>query len=185
MEPALIEFLQARFGAAEAARIVRSWLGAFGRLFDGQAGAPDVPDVPDRHQEYDDLLRLLLEHAVDARQSTAAVARWIAFSCMGENHLWEDLALADRPELTRLMADLFPRLRALNSANMRWKKFFYKQLCERAEVFACRSPSCDLCSEYDVCFGPELARAAGHVECAVPSHRDISHGPEMRHRRPA
>ena len=67
----------------------------------------------------------------------------------------------DRPELTCMMQDRFPRLRALNSANMRWKKFFYKQLCDRAEVFACRAPSCDQCSETSVCFGPELARVIG------------------------
>ena len=151
MEPALAEFLYSRYGAAEAGRIAKRW----SRAFSVDPGAQALPRVPQRHQEYDDLLQLFLEQAVDAHESTRAVARWIAFSCMGENHLWEDLGLSDRPELTRLIADRFPRLREHNAANMRWKKFLYKQLCERGEVFACRSPSCDLCSEYALCFGPE------------------------------
>lgn len=164
MEPALVSFLQDRYGAAEAARIAWRWRQALGV----DAGAQRLPPIPLRHQEYDDLLRLLLEHAADRAESTSAVARWVAFSCMGENHLWEDLGLPDRPELTRLMADRFPALRAKNGANMRWKKFFYKQLCERAQVFACRSPSCDQCSEYSGCFGPESGRAPGWEASARP-----------------
>ena len=154
MEPALIRFLQGRYGAAGAARILERW----GRVFGPDLTAEALPPIPQRHQEYDDLLQLLAAYAVDTTEPTAAVARWIAFSCMGENHLWEDLGLPDRPELTRLIADRFPGLRARNDGNMRWKKFLYKQLCEQADVFACRSPSCDQCSEYAGCFGPELPR---------------------------
>jgi nitrogen fixation protein NifQ len=154
VEAALIGFLQVRYGAAEAERIARRWSRAFGI----EPGAQRLPRIPQRHQEYDDLLQLLAAYALDTTESTWAVARWIAFSCMGENHLWEDLGLPDRPELTRLIADRFPGLRSRNAGNMRWKKFLYKQLCEQAAVFACRSPSCDQCSEYAVCFGPELPR---------------------------
>lgn len=156
MEPALVAYLRGRFGAPEAARIACRWRQVFGV----DAQAVDLPRMPRHHEEYDDLLALLLEHAADAHESTAAVARWIAFSCIGENHLWEDLGLPDRPELTRLMGDCFPRLRGRNGANMRWKKFFYRQLCDRAQVQACRAPRCDACTEYRLCFGPEQPRSA-------------------------
>lgn len=148
--------LERRYGAAEAQAILSRWRRAF-VLAEAIEETPSV--VPDRHQEFEDLLALLTEHAMERSVATRSLARWIAYSCMGDNHLWEDLGLPDRPELTRLMQDLFPTLRALNRANMRWKKFFYKQLCERADVFTCRSPSCDVCNEYDACFGPEVRSA--------------------------
>jgi nitrogen fixation protein NifQ len=38
---------------------------------------------------------------------------------------------------------------------MKWKKFFYKQLCEREGVNACKAPSCAACDDYSKCFGSE------------------------------
>ena len=49
---------------------------------------------------------------------------------------------------------------ARNDRDMKWKKFLYKQLCDRAEINACRAPSCSVCSDYARCFGPEDAVAA-------------------------
>ncbi|MBL8528354.1 MAG: nitrogen fixation protein NifQ [Burkholderiales bacterium] len=34
-------------------------------------------------------------------------------------------------------------------------KFFYRQLCERAEFFICKSPSCGTCVDCERCFGAE------------------------------
>jgi nitrogen fixation protein NifQ len=49
----------------------------------------------------------------------------------------------------------FPTLAAKNVHNMKWKKFLYKQLCATEGVYVCRSPSCEVCADYDACFGPE------------------------------
>jgi nitrogen fixation protein NifQ len=38
---------------------------------------------------------------------------------------------------------------------MKWKKFFYKQLCLREGLTLCKAPSCDVCSDYALCFGAE------------------------------
>ena len=84
-----------------------------------------------------------------------AVAHAIACACLGNNHLWQDLALPSRAELSALIATWFPTLAALNHQNMKWKKFFYKQLCLRHELFICRAPSCAVCADQGVCFGPE------------------------------
>jgi nitrogen fixation protein NifQ len=138
--------LRCRFGSEQATCIAQRWRANFG-LVEGTAALPC-----ERHQEYNDLLALLTEFAREASEEIAAVARWLAYSCTGENHLWEDLGLPERPALTSLIADCFPQLRQLNSQNMRWKKFFYKQLCSRAQVSACRAPTCDQCSEFALCF---------------------------------
>jgi len=106
-----------------------------------------------RDDEYGDLLELLLDHAASpaAQPLAAAVAR----GCLGENHLWQDLGLPDRQSLSRLLQEHFPRLFVRNTGNMRWKKFFYLQLCEQAEIRACRAPSCGVCAHMQECFGNE------------------------------
>ena len=79
----------------------------------------------------------------------------VAAGCLGGDHLWRDLGLQSRSELSQLMLQNFPTLAAANSGDMKWKKFFYKQLCEAGGGYVCRAPSCDQCSAYDDCFGPE------------------------------
>lgn len=79
----------------------------------------------------------------------------IASVSLAFNHLWQDLGLSSRQELRELMSDCFPRLAELNSENMRWKKFFYRQRCLHAVgELICRSPSCDACCERSLCFAP-------------------------------
>lgn len=112
-----------------------------------------------RDDEVQDLRALLLEHAVPAHRGSAeciAVAEWVAVACLGDNHLWQDLQLASRAELSALMRHWFPALVARNHADMKWKKFLYKQLCEREELFICKAPSCAVCCDQARCFGPEV-----------------------------
>lgn len=113
------------------------------------------PTAIQRSDEYDDLLALLLDHRCDDSVVTRDLAVFIANACMGENHLWQDMGLRNRTALSDLMRTRFPALYARNSGDMKWKKFFYKQLCERADIFICKSPSCGECVDYDKCFGPE------------------------------
>jgi nitrogen fixation protein NifQ len=105
--------------------------------------------------EYEDLLALLLEYRATADAASEQLCIFVARSAMGENHLWQDMGLPNRQALSDLMRENFPTLFALNSGNMKWKKFFYRQLCERAGVPICKSPHCADCDDYAVCFGPE------------------------------
>lgn len=111
-----------------------------------------------RDDEVDDLLALLCAHADPAAGSAAEaaeVALAIAVASLGDNHLWQDLGLGSRAELSALMRLWFPALVALNIGDMKWKKFLYRQLCEREQVPICKSPSCAVCSDLALCFGPE------------------------------
>ncbi|MDT8854294.1 nitrogen fixation protein NifQ [Paracoccaceae bacterium Fryx2] len=85
------------------------------------------------------------------------LAQILARRAMEPRHLWEDLGLPDRPALGRLIAREFPKLHAANSRNMRWKRFFYRQICSDSGAAMCLSPNCDDCPEWPVCFGPETA----------------------------
>lgn len=114
--------------------------------------------------EFVDLRDLLREHAGDAPLShwlAAVVAR----AALRPSHLWEDLGLRNRDEVSALMKRHFPALAQRNAGSrMRWKKFLYKQLCDRAEISLCRAPNCQVCDDYASCFSVEqtaLDRDAG------------------------
>ncbi len=79
----------------------------------------------------------------------------VAAGCMGSDHLWQDLGLRQRAELSFLMEHHFPALAEQNCHDMKWKRFLYKQLCEAEGIYTCRSPSCEVCVDYHACFGPE------------------------------
>jgi nitrogen fixation protein NifQ len=51
---------------------------------------------------------------------------------------------------------------------MKWKKFFYRQLCEKAQVPICKSPSCAICTDYKLCFAPEEGEAKVPAIAGVP-----------------
>jgi nitrogen fixation protein NifQ len=65
------------------------------------------------------------------------------------------MGLPSRDVLSQLMRAYFPVLYYKNSTNMKWKKFFYKQLCDRRDVPMCKAPSCGQCCDYALCFGAE------------------------------
>lgn len=113
---------------------------------------PDVPSTPGVQEEIADVAALLAEFASELEPPPTDLVARMAMASMGPNHLWEDLGLSSREELNALMQKHFPRLKAMNSGNMRWKKFIYRLLCERAEVLICKSPHCEACDEYALCF---------------------------------
>lgn len=111
--------------------------------------------MPPTDDEFQDLLELLLEYRAVPDAAAARLCHFIATAALGENHLWQDMQLPDRDALSRLLRENFPALAAKNVNNMKWKKFFYRELCARAEVPICKSPHCAACCDYAVCFGPE------------------------------
>jgi nitrogen fixation protein NifQ len=112
-----------------------------------------------RSDEIDDLMALLLDHADPSAGPNADrdhVAWLIACASLGDRHLWQDLGLPSRDALSALIARWFPALKALNVGDMKWKKFFYRQLCLKEDILICKSPSCSDCTDHAVCFGPEV-----------------------------
>jgi nitrogen fixation protein NifQ len=105
--------------------------------------------------ELDDLLKLLIEYRAGLRDSELWLAHIVAYSCCGRNHLWQDLGLANRGELSLLMNTAFPALAALNVGDMKWKKFIYRHYCAREGIYVCPAPSCGECSDYAKCFAKE------------------------------
>jgi len=108
-----------------------------------------------RSLEWDELRHLLRSHRAGRDVSELFIADIVCSACLGSDHLWQDLGLFNRAELSALMTHNFPTLAARNDRDMKWKKFLYKQLCIAEGIYVCRAPSCEECTDYDVCFGTE------------------------------
>lgn len=129
------------------------------RLFSGvelpyQAASGITLDY-DRMLEKEDLINLLRASTGQHNEESEWLISIVVSACLGSDHLWQDMGLWDRSELTALLTHNFPELANRNTKNMRWKKFLYKQLCESEGLFLCRAPSCEVCSDYPECFGSE------------------------------
>ena len=115
-----------------------------------------MPDAPVRELfELDDLHQLLLRYRAHQRVSEIWLAEIVAHACGGRDHLWQDLGLAHRGELSSLMRLAFPALASLNVHDMKWKKFIYRQYCSVEGIHVCPAPSCGECAERTQCFAPE------------------------------
>ena len=134
MQPTLSPFLDGYFPGYNLEANIGSYL--------------DIPELID-------LVNLLLDYRAGIRESEVWLAYIIAYSCAGRDHLWQDLGLANRNELSMLMQLSFPALAALNTGDMKWKKFIYRQYCLREGIYVCTAPSCGQCNDYQKCFSPE------------------------------
>ncbi|MCM2680460.1 nitrogen fixation protein NifQ [Echinimonas agarilytica] len=105
-----------------------------------------------RADEQTQLVKLLRHCANPSVCYASHIATVIATACLGHAHLYVALGLESRHELKQLFAHNFPSLCALNTNNMRWKRFLYLQLCKSGGDYVCRAPSCNECSSKKECF---------------------------------
>lgn len=105
--------------------------------------------------EKQDLEQFLRRYVEEQTELSECLIAMIVAACLGSDHLWQDLGLWSRNDLSAMLARYFPRMKELNSKDMKWKKFLYKQLCEAEGIYVCRAPSCDVCKDYLNCFGSE------------------------------
>lgn len=134
----------------------------------------------DFDEEEEQLRQLFQRHRADLSRETDWLIDMLARRSMSANHLWQDLGLHSRGELNRLISSRLPELFARNTQNMKWKKFFFRCLCELEGFTLCAAPSCGECADYHACFGEEagpalLARgAAKREDVSSPRERGAS-----------
>ena len=125
---------------------------------------PQARHVVDWHARWgsrsdDDEMAMVRELLLSHRSSAGNYGRWlaamIARRSMEPNHLWEDLGLRERAELSRLLERHFAPVATRNTKGMRWKRFFYRMLCEDDGLVMCSTPVCSHCGDFDLCFGDE------------------------------
>lgn len=147
------EPLAAALGIERAAlsSLTAHWAPAARRFF----FLEDEPSKITLDEEEQQLHSLLDRFKADRSALGGWMVSIIARRAMSPRHLWQDLGLMERSELTRLMGEWFPALAEANIDNMKWKKFFYRKLCELEGFSLCAAPTCRECGDFDNCFGDE------------------------------
>lgn len=107
-----------------------------------------------------ELLLLIFDYLPhDDEGWTPAPALWLARILVARaaipGHLWRAMGLFARPELTAAITRHLPALAAANHRGMRWKRFLFKQRCDRNGGTLCKAPDCGTCSDYALCFAEE------------------------------
>jgi nitrogen fixation protein NifQ len=131
----------------ELARIWRDYFHGPALVLPGDA-AENLPEGAD-------LVELLLGERAWRFPSEVWLAKIVVTACAGKEHLWRDLGLADRQELSSLLYNAFPAFARQNVSDMKWKKFLYRTYCARECIYVCPAPSCSECTDYAKCFSPE------------------------------
>lgn len=118
------------------------------------------PLIIARDEEEAQLLELLRRFRADDSIQTQWIISIVTRRAMAPRHLWQDLGLRNRDELSALIKRFFPHLAARNVDNMKWKKFFYRKICELEGFSLCAVPTCRECADFDACFGEEEGESA-------------------------
>lgn len=117
--------------------------------------------------EEPDLRALLVESGTRGAIEETWLAAIVARRSLGANHLWQDLGLPARADLGAALHRHFRPLAERNDQDMKWKKFFYRQLCEREGVVVCKAPNCAVCTDVALCFGAESGEPLARFQAAV------------------
>lgn len=113
--------------------------------------AGDV-EVDEEERNVRDILAL---YASGVGRLERALIALIARRVRAPHHLWQDLGLRNRQELSELMGRHFAPLARKNSQDMKWKKFLYRMVCGTEGFTLCTAPVCSECDDFAHCFGAE------------------------------
>jgi nitrogen fixation protein NifQ len=86
------------------------------------------------------------------RDDIACIATIIAHACLRPDHLWRDLGLGGRDDVTAMLERFFPALVARNVDGIRWKKFLARELALATGATPGPSPGCPGCEDFGFCF---------------------------------
>ena len=99
------------------------------------------------------LMRVLLDaYRAPGPDTTQWVTSILAHACLRPDHLWRDLGLSGREDVTALLARHYPGLVARNIHNLRWKKFLAYSAREHAGMPVAAAPGCEGCEDHAVCY---------------------------------
>jgi nitrogen fixation protein NifQ len=175
---AVVESASEGKSVASAVGLEGSVLTAFvGEIFSHARELFERLETPDALVLADDeacLRALLTRCSTNGTPLEEKLAAIVARRAQRPNHLWQDLGLRNRRELSWLMERHFEWLASRNARDMKWKKFLYRTICYDGSFPVCTAPSCSECCDFGDCFGDEsgeslLARARLAAEVVRPT----------------
>lgn len=99
------------------------------------------------------LMRVLLDaYRAPEPDTTQWVSSVLAHACLRPDHLWRDLGLSGREDVTALLARHYPGLVSRNVNNLRWKKFLAYTAREHAGLPTAAAPGCSGCEDEGFCY---------------------------------
>jgi len=101
---------------------------------------------------------MLWAHRVNSDPMLAVLSNMLASACFGGHHLWQDLGLERRQDVSEMLATCFTDLFQSNKRDLRWKHHLFNLLGKRLGRDALRAPKCAACEDFGLCFGPALNR---------------------------
>jgi nitrogen fixation protein NifQ len=156
---AIVQAREGNISLAATTGLDAAALGIFARkMFPGAAEAmvkmarDPAPALGPEEQAIRDILLMYASGRLDF---VGPLSTLIARRCQEPRHLWQDLGLRDRTELSQLMQRHFPRLKTRNSGDMKWKKFLTRLVCGSEGFTLCPAPVCSDCDDFSSCFGSE------------------------------
>ena len=102
-----------------------------------------------------ELRDLLLSHDVTASASADdahCLATIVATACERPDHLWRDLGLNGRDDVSAILVRHYPRLVARNVNALRWKKFLAQEVALAHGRPVTHAPGCPGCEDYAHCY---------------------------------
>ena len=103
--------------------------------------------------------------------TTPLVSSVLTRACLRPDHLWRDLGLSGREDVTALLTRHYPGLAARNVRNLRWKQYLAYAACEHAGLPPAAAPGCPGCGTMNI------ATAARRPDCAAPPGRACARRP--------
>lgn len=152
---------------AELGELIASFFPHAQRLL----GGLDPAYAPQIGEDEACLRELLSRRSTEHSRLEQLLAFVIARRAQSPNHLWQDLGLRNRRELSWLMSRHFEPLANRNVNDMKWKKFLYRVICRDEGFTICAAPSCSECTDFDGCFGDE----SGESRLAL-MRREVEYG---------
>jgi nitrogen fixation protein NifQ len=116
---------------------------------------PEKPCFAPHEAFVHDLHALLMWHDRTASRHAAdahCLAMMIAAASLRPDHLWRDLGLDGRDDVTAMLDRHYPDLIARNVTNMRWKKFLAHQVAHANGTMPACAPGCPGCEDYAFCY---------------------------------
>ena len=142
-------------GPAEIAAVVGDMFPA--RASDIAAMTQGLSPVIDEEEQ--SVRDILLMYADGDPRLALPMAAMVARRCKSPHHLWQDLGLRNRGELSQLMNRNFGALARRNTNDMKWKRFLYRMVCGAEGFTLCTAPVCTDCDDFEHCFGAEDGEA--------------------------
>ncbi|QGZ63802.1 nitrogen fixation protein NifQ [Paraburkholderia acidisoli] len=83
------------------------------------------------------------------------LASIIANACLRPDHLWRDLGLRGRDDVTRMLTRFFPEIVTRNAEGLRWKKLLAREFALARGETPGPAPGCPGCEDFGFCFPHE------------------------------